>query len=136
MIDSRTAAHTAIYTVLAATSAVTALADVWGHAEEGTEPSQSKGLVLIGLASASNLAGKDGGLDEVIIEVMASVRKPDVTALYELSAAVRDALEGRPMSAPGAEVSRPEFVSAEPDLLDDGETYFDALRFRTIVQPE
>jgi hypothetical protein len=26
-------------------------------------------------------------------------------------------------------------VSAEPDLMDDGETYFDALRFRTIVQP-
>jgi hypothetical protein len=61
MIDSRTAAHTAIYTALAAATAVTDLADVWGHAEEGTEPTESKGLVLIGLASASNLASKDGG---------------------------------------------------------------------------
>jgi hypothetical protein len=67
MIDTRTAAHTAIYTALAAATAVTAIADVWGHAEEGTEPTENKGLVLIGLASASNLAGKDGGLDEVTI---------------------------------------------------------------------
>lgn len=136
MIDSRAAAHKAVYTALAASTAVTNLADVWGHAEEGTEPTENKGLVLIGLAAASNLAAKDGGLDEVTIEILPSVRKPDVTVLYTLSAAVRNALEGQPMTATGALVSPPEFVSAEPDLMDDGETYFDALRFRMIVQPE
>jgi len=134
MIDSRTAAHTAFYLALEAAANVTALADVWGHAEEGTEPTDTKGLVLIGLASASNLAGKDGGLDEVTIEIITSVRKPDVTELYILSAAVRNALEAQPMAAPGAIVSPPEFVSADADLMEDGETYFDTLRFRTIVQ--
>lgn len=134
MIDSRTAAHTAIYTALAADPDVTAMADVWGHAEEGTEPTESKGLVLIGLASASNIAGKDGDLDDITIEVLSSVRKPDVTELYTLSAAVRNALEGQPMTADGAEVSPPEFLSADADLMDDGETYFDTLRFRTLVQ--
>jgi hypothetical protein len=135
MIDSRTAAHTAIYTALAAEDAVTDLADVWGHAEEGTEPTETKGLVLLGLASASNMAGKDGGLDDVTIEVLATIRKPDPTVLYTLSAAVRNALEGKHVTASGAEVSPPEFLSADADLMDDGETYFDTLRFRMIVQP-
>jgi hypothetical protein len=134
MIDTRTAAHTAIYRALAADTAVAALADVWGHAEEGTEPTDAKGIILVGLASTDSIAGKDGGLDEVTIEVYAYVRKPDVTALYEVSAAVRNAIEGKPMTAPGALVSGPEFLSAESDLMEDGETYTDTLRFRTIVQ--
>lgn len=136
MIDTRTAAHTAVYKALAAATAVTDLADVWGHAEEGTEPTDTKGMVLVGLASAGAFGGKDDGLDEVIIEVYCYVRKPDVTALYAVSAAVRDALDGRPMTATGAIVSPPEFQSAEPDLMEDGETYADTLRFRTIVQDD
>ena len=46
----------------------------------------------------------------------------------------RTALEAQPITASGAEISRPEFVSAEADLMDDGETYFDTLRFRMFVQ--
>jgi hypothetical protein len=134
MIDSRTAAHEAFYAALSAATAVTDIADVWGHAQEDTEPTAEKGLVLIGLASASDLAGKDGGLDDVTIEVLTSVRKPDQTELYALSAAVRAALEHQPMTADGADVSPPEFLSADADLMDDGETYFDTLRFRTVVQ--
>lgn len=134
MIDSRTAAHTAFYTALSADATVLGLADVWGHAEEDTEPTDAKGLVLIGMASANNLAGKDGGLDDITIEVITSVRKPDVTLLYALSTAVRNALEAKSLFVAGAMVSPPEFVSADADLMEDGETYFDTLRFRTIVQ--
>lgn len=133
MIDSRTAAQSAFYSALDGAAAVTALADVWQNPPEGTEPG-AKGLVITGLASVENIAGKDGGLDEVTIDILTIVRKPDVTELYALSSAVRNALEAQAVSASGALLSKPEFLSAEPDQLDDGETYIDTLRFRTIVQ--
>lgn len=137
MIDSRTAAHKALYTTLAADAGVTALADVWGHAEEDTQPTADKGIVQIGLAAAANLAAKDGGLDEVTIDILAEVRQPDPTAMYALSTAIRNAVEGQPMpDTDGAIISAPEFVTAQPVLEDDGETYFDAITFRLIVQPE
>lgn len=135
MIDSRSAAHKAVYAKLNATAAVVAAADVWGHPEEGTEPTASKSLVLIGPASCSNLGGKDGDLDEVTISIFAEVRKPDITELYALSSLIREALERQPVAAAGALVSAPEFVSADPELMEDGETFFDTIRFRMIVQP-
>jgi hypothetical protein len=135
VIDSRTAAHKAIYAKLTATAAVMAAADVWGHPEEGTEPTPDKDLVLIGPASAQNMGGKDGDLDEVTITVFVEVRKPDITELYSRSGLVRNALERQPIEADGALLSAPEFVGADPELLEDGETFIDALRFRTIVQP-
>jgi hypothetical protein len=134
MIDSRTAAHVALYAALNAETAVTDLADVWGHAPEDTQPTAAKGIVQVGFASATNEGGKDGGFDEVTIDVLASVREPDATALYALSTAVRNAIEAQNMSAPGADIGRPEFVSVEPDLLDDGETYVDRLTFKMFVQ--
>ena len=134
MIDSRTAAHSAIYTALAAATSVTTLADIWGHAEEDTQPSDTKGLVLIGLASLTNAAGKDGDLDDVLIEVLCYDRHPDPTDLYALSSAVRNAIEGQPMTAAGAIIEKPEFVSADSGLMDDGETYFDTLQFRMLIQ--
>lgn len=135
MIDSRAAVHKAVYAALSAAGAIAAVADVWGHPEEGTEPTEDKGLVLIGLASASNEAAKDGDLDEVTLDILTYIRKPDQTELYALSSLVRNVLEGQAVTAAGALISAPEFVSAEADLMDDGETYFDSLRFRMFVQP-
>lgn len=134
MIDSRTAAHEAVAAALSASAPVTALADIWAHAEEDTQPSETRDLVLIGFASATNAAGKDGGLDDVTIEVLCYVRKPDPTDLYILSSAVRTAIEGQPMTIAGAVIEKPEFISADPTLMDDGETYFDTLTFRMLVQ--
>ena len=133
MIDSRTAAQTAFFAALDGATAVTALADVWQNPPEGTEPGE-KGLVITGLASAENIGGKDGGLEEVTIDILVLVRKPDVTELYAVSSAVQKALERQAITAPGAELEPPVFLSAEPDQLEDGETYIDTLRFRTIVQ--
>lgn len=135
MIDSRTAAHKAFYAALTASVALTGVADVWGHPEEGTEPTQGKDLVLIGPATAANMGGKDGDLDDVEIMVFVEVRKPDITELYARSALVRSLLERQAVVAAGALLSAPEFVGADPELMEDGETYFDTLRFRTIVQP-
>jgi hypothetical protein len=135
MIDSRTAAHVALYTTLNATTALTDLADVWGHPEEGTEPTANKSLVLIGPASCENIGGKDGGLDQVTISIFAEVRKPDITELYAVSSLIRSAIEGQTVSAPGALLSKPEFLDADPELMEDGETFFDTLRFRLLVQP-
>ena len=132
MIDSRTAAQVAIYSALNVV-ALTDQADVWQDAPEGTEPSP-RGLVVIGLASISNMAGKDGGFDEVTIDVLAYLRKPDATAIYALSTSVRNLIEGQPMTAAGAAISRPEFVSAEAEQWPDGETYQDRLTFRMFVQ--
>jgi hypothetical protein len=134
MIDSRTAAHKAVFTALNGTATVTALADVWSHPEEDTEPTKSKGLVLVGLASCTNEGGKDGGFDEVTIDVLTYTRTPEVTDLYAASSAVRNALEAQAITATGALISPPEFVSAESDLMEDGETYFDTQRFRMFVQ--
>lgn len=135
MIDSRTAAHQAVYAALSGTAAITDGADVWSHPEEDTEPTEDKDLILVGLASMTNAGGKDGGFDDVSIDVLVQVRKPDMTELYARSSQVRNALEGQAIAAEGAEISRPEFLSAEADLMDDGETYFDTLRFRMFVQP-
>lgn len=134
MIDSRTAAQAAFFAVLNANAAVTDGAGVWAPPPEGTEPTSTSDLVVVGLASCVNAGGKDGGFDEVEIEVRVFVRKPDPTELYSRSTAARNALEGQTITAAGALLSKPEFVAAEADQLDDGETFFDILRFRTFVQ--
>jgi hypothetical protein len=48
----------------------------------------------------------------------------------------RNALEGQAVTAPGADLGRPMFVSADPELMDDGETYWDKLFFDVFVQEE
>jgi hypothetical protein len=75
MIDSRTAAHTAFYDALAEDARVTALADVWGHAEEGTEPTE-QGAGADRPRQRVQPGGKDGGLDEVTIEVWHTSASP------------------------------------------------------------
>lgn len=134
MIDSRTAAQVAFFSALNAAAAVTTGAAVWAPPPEGTEPTKNSDVVIVGLASVTNAGGKDGGFDEVEIEVRVFVRKPDPTDLYSRSTKVRNALESQQLSAAGALLSPPEFLSGEADQLDDGETFFDVLRFRTFVQ--
>jgi hypothetical protein len=133
MIDSQTAVQLAVFAALKAATDVTSLADVWQNPPEGTEPGE-KGLVLIGLVSLAGDANKEGGLDEATCSVFTQVRKPDATFLYALNVAVRNALERQTISADGADISEPWFVSANPRLMDDGVTYEDELRFGAFVQ--
>lgn len=135
MIDSRTATQKAFFAALNGNVEVTTGAAVWAPPPEGTEATPTSDVVIIGLASVVAAGGKDGGFDEVEIEVRVFVRKPDPTQLYARSNVVRNALEGQDVAAVGALLSQPEMISAESDMMDDGETFFDLMRFRTFVQP-
>jgi hypothetical protein len=134
MIDTQTAVQVAAYAVLNADEGVTSQADVWQNPPENTQPGL-KGLVIIGLIGLVNEGDKGADFDKATISIFTQVRKPDATALYALNAAVRNALEGATMTAPGALIETPVFVSANPKLLEDGKTYEDELSFEMFVQP-
>ena len=136
MIDSRTALHQAIFRKLNSTVAVTDLADVWSHPEEGTEPTPEKGLVLVGLAGVSDEGDKDESqFDEVTIDIITYIRKPEMTAVYQLSHAIREALQGVAVTDPGALIEPLRFIASDSDLLEDGITYVDTNRYASFVQP-
>lgn len=130
MIDSQSLASTVVYTKLNTTAAVTALADVWQNAPEDTQPG-TKGLVIIGLVAVQNSEDKAGGLDQATVEIYTYVRQPDARKLYALNSAVRNALEFQTIDANVRDVV---FLSASPSMMEDGETYYDSLRFQMWVQ--
>jgi hypothetical protein len=109
------------------------LADVWQNPPEDTQPGQ-KGLVIIGLVVLDADQDMAGTIDKATISVFTQSRKPDTGELYALNSAVRNALDHQAMSASGAIISKPAFLSAEPKLMADGQTYEDELRFEMFVQ--
>jgi hypothetical protein len=134
MIDLQTAVQEAVFTALEGSSGVTSLGDVWQNAPEDADL-VAKGLVIIGLVALIAPEAKDGGFEKATVPVFTYVRRPDATELYALNSAVRTALEGQVITATGAELGRPVFLSADPELMEDGETYFDKLLFEMFVQP-
>jgi hypothetical protein len=135
MIDMQSAVQSAFFDALFASTGVTDLADVWQNAPEDADL-VAKGLVIIGLVQLDASDTKDGGLQRATVPIFTYVRKPNATQLYALNTAVRNALEGQAVTAPGADLGRPMFVSADPELMDDGETYWDKLFFDVFVQEE
>lgn len=133
MIDLQTAVQVALFTALNGAAGVTDIADVWQNVPEDTQP-VDKGLVIIGPVSLDGSATKDGGLEKAKVPIFTEVRRPDITELYALNSAVRDAIDDQFIEAPGAELGRPIFLSAAPGLMDDGVTYFDMLLFEMFVQ--
>jgi hypothetical protein len=131
MIDSASAVQQASFAALNGATAVTDLAEVWQSPPEDSQPP----LVLIGDVSLEPIGGKDGGLDRATFEIVTLVRQPDQTALFALQMAVRNALDEQTITATGALISNPVFLSAEVEMLEDGETYMGTQRFETIVQP-
>lgn len=134
MIDSQGAVQLATFAALEAAASVTDLADVWQNPPEDTQPG-TKGLVLIGLVSIEADLVKGNDYDKATVSIFTQVRKPDATALYALNLEVRNALDGQVVAAPGADISTPVFLSANPHLMDDGLTYEDELVFEMYVQP-
>ena len=131
MIDSASAVQEASFAALNGASAVTNLAEVWQAPPEDSQPP----LVLIGDVVLEPIGGKDGGLDRATFEIVTLIRQPDQTALFALQMAVRNALDGQSITATGALLSEPSFLTSEVELLEDGETYMGTQRFETIVQP-
>lgn len=134
MTDLQSAVSLAVYSALNGSTQVTALADVWQNPPEDTQPITT-GLVLVGLVALATPETKDGGLEKATIPVFTYVRQPDARKLYALNTAVRAALEGQRLASDTAVLGRPEFLDADPELMEDGETYFDKLRFELFVQP-
>lgn len=133
MIDAQSAVQLAVFTALEGATDVTDLADVWQNPPEDTQPGE-KGLVIIGLVSLAAADLKSGDLDSATVSVFTQMRKADARVLYALNTAVRAAIEDQALTAPGASLGRPVFLSADPHLMDDGQTYEDELRFEFFVQ--
>ena len=134
MIDSQSAVQLATFSALNAATAVTDIADVWQNPPENTQPG-AKGLVIVGLVSLDADQDMSGTIDKASVSIFTQIRKPDATQLYALNAAVRNALDGQTITASGAIVSNAQFISADPKLMEDGQTYEDELRFEMWVQP-
>jgi hypothetical protein len=130
MSDLLTATQTAVYNALNVSS-VTDLAPVTQHVIEDTEPP----LVIIGDVSFEPIGGKSGGLDRATVEIVTLYRGPKRTELFAIQTAVRNALDGQGITASGALLSDPVFVSSDVEELEDGVTYMGTQRFETIVQP-
>lgn len=134
MIDLQTAVSSGLFNALNGATPLTNLADVWQNPPEDADL-VSKGLVIIGLVALSSPDAKDGGLEKATVPIFTYMRKPDAAALYAVNSAVRAAVEGQSIAATGAEIGRPVFISADPKLMEDGETYSDELLFEMFVQP-
>lgn len=133
MIDAQSAVQLAVFSKLNAAASVTAIADVWQNPPENTQPGQN-GLVIIGLVSLDADQDKGAGIDLATVSVFTQVRKTDARELYALNAAVRSALDGQTVTAAGATISHPQFLSADPKLMEDGQTYEDELKFEMFIQ--
>src|SRR4051812_15292372 len=110
MIDLQTAVQEAVFTALEGSSGVIALGDVWQNAPEDADL-VAKGLVIIGLVALTAPEAKDGGFEKATVPVFTYMRRPDATELYALNSAVRSAIEGQVITAAGAELGRPVFLS-------------------------
>jgi hypothetical protein len=106
---------------------------VWQNPPENKQPG-AKGLVIIGLVSLDADQDMAGTIDRAKVSVFTQMRKPDAQHLYALNAAVRNALDGQTITAAGAVISNPQFLSADPKLMEDGQTYEDELTFEMFVQ--
>ena len=136
MPDFKGAAQAAFFQALDGAAEVTDLSDVYQHVPQETEPTPDKGLTIIGDLSAVNIAGKDGEIDRVTVEVITEVRQPDQTALTQLQAAVRGTLDRAALpTQSGFEISPPVLESEDAALAEDGQTYLGTQRFSVLVQP-
>jgi hypothetical protein len=130
MSDLLTATQTAFYTALNVED-MTDLSPVTQHVIEDTDPP----LTIIGDVSFEPIGGKDGGLDRATVEIVSIYRGSKRTDLFAIQAKARSLLDNQPISASGAEFSKPVFVSSDVEEMEDGVTYVGTQRFEVIVQP-
>jgi hypothetical protein len=127
------AVQTGLFSALS-NSSVTTLAKVFQHLPEGVQAVTGLGLVIIGDMAAEPAAGKGGGLDRIVAEIVTLVRDPGRSHLTPVMSAVRAAIEDQLIAAQGYLISRPVFEGSDDTLLDDGETYLGTQRFSMFVQ--
>ena len=126
-IDLSRAVQQASYDAL---SAGVTLAPVYQHVPDDKRAP----YVVIEGSTVTYLGGKDGGLERHDLSIMTVSREPGRLPVLALQAEVREALNGVPMTAAGADLSAPEIQSAADQLLDDGLTYVGSQRFTIFAQ--
>lgn len=131
MLDLKLAAQGAIYRALNGSAAVSGLSSVYQHVPDEADPP----LTVIDKMTATPAGGKGDQFDLIEFEITSLVREPGRKHLTPLMTAIREALEGRPLLAPGVGLSPPVFESDDDGLLDDGNTYFGVQRFTLFAQP-
>lgn len=131
MIDSKLAAQVGIFTALNVAE-LNSLARVFQHVPDDREPP----LTIVGEMTARPIGGKGSQFDEIEFEVLTAFRANGREFMRPAMAKARELLEGQPLSAPGAAISPPEFLSDDDELLEDGVTYLGTQRFKLTVQPQ
>lgn len=136
MFDAATAVQEAAFGALDVAAVTNLGAAVWQHVPEATpEEPLALPIVVVGDIALEPIGGKDGGLDRASFEIITMSDKPDRSELSKIQAAVRGELDRRTITANGAILSQPVFVSAEGELLEDGVTYLGKQKFETLIQP-
>lgn len=129
MTDLLTATQDAVF---AAVSAGVTAAPVVVNVPENWQPP----LVVIGSIEATNIGGKDGGLEQHAITLHYVYRGGQRRLLYAMMHEGRSALEAADLSAPGAEFGDAVWDSSSDQVAEDGVTYQGEQTFNIIVQPD
>jgi hypothetical protein len=112
--------------------AVTALAPVFQHVPENTQPP----FIVVGDIDAEPFGSKDGDLEQQTIEIEYVARGKGRRELLAMMNAGREALEGQPISANGADLSRPRWLNSSALGAEDGVTYAGVQQYEVIAQNE
>ena len=131
MTDLAGAVQLAIFDAL---SAVNGLPPVVSEAPIDDQDQVEYPFVLLGDDTISQIGSKTSRLErhEVAIHVaMQSTTKLNVRAVQEM---VRAALDGQPLTAAGAALSKSEALSQTTSLLEDGATYLGSQLFVILAQ--
>ena len=131
MTDLLTATQDAFVAALKASVPPT-LATVLQHIPENAQPP----LIVVGNISATNISGKDGGLEQHTVEVVSFFRGSARRNLYAIMHAARSAIESADLAADGALFGDAVWQSSEDDIGEDGVTYQGIQTFEIIVQPD
>jgi hypothetical protein len=129
MTDLALAVQEGVYGAL--TAGVT-LGQVFQHVPENTPPP----VVIIGEDDVDpTIGGKGERFERHELTILTVVQGPGKRPLRLLQEQVRAALDNRPITAAGANLSDPVFLSVTDQLLADGLTYYGEQRFLIFAEP-
>jgi len=113
-------------------AAVKALAPVYQNVPPNTQPP----FIEIGAIDAEEIGAKGDGLERHTVEIEFQHRGPARRPLLAMMHAVREALTGVVLTAPGATLDQCHWLASATDREDDGVTYHGIHRFEMLVQQD
>jgi hypothetical protein len=131
MIDLLVSTQDAAFAALSA-AIPPELAAVYQHIPEGAQPP----FIVVGDIEAEAFGGKDGGLEQHVLEINYVYRGKKRRDLLAMMHAGREALDGQSITADGASFGDPVWTSSATGAADDGVTYGGSQTYEIIVQPD